>query len=207
MELRIFGFHCSSLHLRRIPQNDPKNHMIHVRCLIVSRSNVTKRTSNLKKHTSWVCQSYPFARQAFRYQFATKLLIFVRQTIENLIRGLDDDEVDFLSIVDKAKMDAERRQQNEDNKEMREFRERVATLQENTIDQVCVGVIYRIYAGVKIYLTKKLIADILSYFSFPENQHREGRTKSERLQSVEQTITEVNFGRYCPKANGKRCSW
>lgn len=76
----------------------------------------------------------------------TKLLIFVRQTIENLIRGLDDDEVDFLSIVDKAKMDAERRQQNEDNKEMREFRERVATLQENTIDQVCVGVIYRIYA-------------------------------------------------------------
>lgn len=56
-----------------------------------------------------------------------------------MIRGLDDDEVDFLSIVDQAKMDAERRQQIEDNKEMRDFRERVATLQENTIDQVCVA--------------------------------------------------------------------
>lgn len=60
-------------------------------------------------------------------------------TIENMIRGLDDDEVDFLSIVDQAKMDAERRQQIEENKEMRDFRERVATLQENTIDQVCVA--------------------------------------------------------------------
>lgn len=54
-----------------------------------------------------------------------------------MIRGLNDDEVDFLSIVDQAKVDAERRQQIEENKEMRDFRERVATLQESSIDQVC----------------------------------------------------------------------
>lgn len=55
---------------------------------------------------------------------------------ENLVRGLDDDEVDFLDIVDKAKMDAERRQQIEEKNELRDFRQRVATLQENSIDQV-----------------------------------------------------------------------
>lgn len=56
--------------------------------------------------------------------------------IENLIRGLDDDEVDFLEIVDKAKSDAERRQQLEEKNELLEFRQRVATLQEKSIDQV-----------------------------------------------------------------------
>lgn len=53
-----------------------------------------------------------------------------------MVRGLDDDEVDFLDIVDKAKMDAERRQQIEEKNELRDFRQRVATLQENSIDQV-----------------------------------------------------------------------
>lgn len=57
-----------------------------------------------------------------------------------MIRGLNDDEVDFLSIVDQAKVDAERRQQIEENKEMRDFRERVATLQESSIDQVCTNI-------------------------------------------------------------------
>lgn len=56
--------------------------------------------------------------------------------LENLIRGLDDDEVNFLDIVDKAKMDAEKRQQIEENNELLEFRQRVASLQERSIDQV-----------------------------------------------------------------------
>lgn len=51
-----------------------------------------------------------------------------------MIRGLDDDEVDFLEYVDKTKMNAEMRQQREENKEMEEFRSRVATLQEKSID-------------------------------------------------------------------------
>lgn len=56
--------------------------------------------------------------------------------LENLIRGLDDDEVDFLDIIDKAKMDAEKKQQIEEDNELMEFRQRVATLQEKSIDQV-----------------------------------------------------------------------
>lgn len=61
-----------------------------------------------------------------------------------MIRGLDDDEINFLDIVDKAKMDAEKRQQLQEDNELSEFRERVATLQEQSIDKVCV------YAGFKV---------------------------------------------------------
>lgn len=57
-------------------------------------------------------------------------------SIENLIRGLDDDEINFLDIVDKAKLDAEKQKQIQDQNEMLEFRQRVATLQEQSIEQV-----------------------------------------------------------------------
>lgn len=56
--------------------------------------------------------------------------------IENLIRGLDDDEINFLDIVDKAKLDAEKQKLMQDKNEMLEFRQRVASLQEQTIEQV-----------------------------------------------------------------------
>lgn len=55
---------------------------------------------------------------------------------ENLIRGLDDDEVDFLDVIDKAKIDAERKQQLEEKNEMQDFRQKVATLQEQNLDKV-----------------------------------------------------------------------
>lgn len=55
---------------------------------------------------------------------------------ENLIRGLDDDEINFLDIVDRAKIDAERRQQIQEDNELSEFRQRVASLQEKSIEQV-----------------------------------------------------------------------
>lgn len=55
---------------------------------------------------------------------------------ENLVRGLDNDEINFLDIVDKAKADAEKRQQLQEDNELSEFRQRVASLQEQSIDQV-----------------------------------------------------------------------
>lgn len=63
---------------------------------------------------------------------SSKRLLFIT---ENLIRGLDDEEVDFLEYVDKTKMTAEIKQQREDAKEMEEFRNKVATLEEKTIDE------------------------------------------------------------------------
>lgn len=51
-----------------------------------------------------------------------------------MIRGLDDDEVDFLELVDKTKMAEERRQLIDEAREIEEFRSKVSTLQcETTI--------------------------------------------------------------------------
>lgn len=53
-----------------------------------------------------------------------------------MIRGLDDDEINFLDIVDKAKLEAEKQQLIQEKNELSEFRQRVANLQEQTIEQV-----------------------------------------------------------------------
>lgn len=55
---------------------------------------------------------------------------------ENLIRGLDDDEVSFLEMVDKNKMDMEKKQMLEEEKELIDFRNRVTSLQEESEDKV-----------------------------------------------------------------------
>lgn len=57
-----------------------------------------------------------------------------------MIKGLDDDEVEFLDLVDKNKMNAERKAQLEEAKEMNEFRQKVASLQGKRMDEVGSGV-------------------------------------------------------------------
>jgi len=46
-----------------------------------------------------------------------------------MIRGLDDDEVGFLELVDKTKMDEERRQLIEEARQIEEYRSKVSSLQ------------------------------------------------------------------------------
>uniref|UniRef100_A0A182M7F1 FAM192A/Fyv6 N-terminal domain-containing protein n=1 Tax=Anopheles culicifacies TaxID=139723 RepID=A0A182M7F1_9DIPT len=55
--------------------------------------------------------------------------------LKNMIKGLDDDEVEFLDLVDKNRMQAERQAQLEEQKELNEFRAKVATLQEKRLDE------------------------------------------------------------------------
>ncbi|XP_058066886.1 PSME3-interacting protein [Anopheles bellator] len=55
--------------------------------------------------------------------------------LKNMIKGLDDDEVEFLDLVDKNRLNAERQAQLEERKEMNEFRAKVATLQEKRLDE------------------------------------------------------------------------
>lgn len=66
---------------------------------------------------------------------------------ENLIRGLDDDEVEFLDLVDRTKMDAEKKQMMEEEKELNDFRQRVVTLQEKSLDEVS-----KLFKGFKTLL-------------------------------------------------------
>ncbi|XP_058115743.1 PSME3-interacting protein [Anopheles ziemanni] len=55
--------------------------------------------------------------------------------LKNMIKGLDDDEVEFLDLVDKNRMHAERQAHMEEQKELNEFRAKVATLQEKRLDE------------------------------------------------------------------------
>lgn len=52
-----------------------------------------------------------------------------------MIRGLDDDDVDHLHEVDTRKVQEERRQKDEELKELNDYRQRVAELQEMSADQ------------------------------------------------------------------------
>uniref|UniRef100_A0A1B0DHG0 FAM192A/Fyv6 N-terminal domain-containing protein n=1 Tax=Phlebotomus papatasi TaxID=29031 RepID=A0A1B0DHG0_PHLPP len=56
--------------------------------------------------------------------------------LKNLIRGLDDDEIDFLDMVDQSKINAEKAKHLQDLKELQEFRERQNTIDENHIDKI-----------------------------------------------------------------------
>ncbi|XP_052889532.1 PSME3-interacting protein [Anopheles moucheti] len=55
--------------------------------------------------------------------------------LKNMIKGLDDDEVEFLDLVDKNRMQAERQAHLEEQKELNEFRAKVATLHEKRLDE------------------------------------------------------------------------
>lgn len=55
--------------------------------------------------------------------------------LKNMIKTLDDDEVEFLDLVDQNKMNAERKAQLEEAKEMSDFRQKVASLQEKRMDE------------------------------------------------------------------------
>ncbi|XP_077302829.1 PSME3-interacting protein isoform X2 [Arctopsyche grandis] len=51
--------------------------------------------------------------------------------LKNMIRGLDDDEVGFLELVEQSKASVARQISLEEQREMKEFRERVSTVQDS----------------------------------------------------------------------------
>lgn len=55
--------------------------------------------------------------------------------LKNMIKGLDDDEVEFLDLVDRTKLEEERKKHMEEEKEMRDFKAAVASLQEKSLDK------------------------------------------------------------------------
>ncbi|XP_014489366.1 PREDICTED: protein FAM192A isoform X2 [Dinoponera quadriceps] len=55
--------------------------------------------------------------------------------LKNMIKGLDDDEVEFLDLVDRTKLEEERKKNLEEEKEMRDFKAAVASLQEKKLNE------------------------------------------------------------------------
>ena len=51
-----------------------------------------------------------------------------------MIKGLDDDEVEFLDLVDRTKLEEERRKNLEEDREMRDFKAAVSSLHEETLN-------------------------------------------------------------------------
>lgn len=52
-----------------------------------------------------------------------------------MIKGLDDDEIEFLDLVDRTKIAADRRKELEEEQELNDYRNRVATLQEKALEE------------------------------------------------------------------------
>lgn len=52
-----------------------------------------------------------------------------------MIKGLDDDEIEFLDLVDRTKLAADRRKNIEEEQELNDYRNRVASLQEKALDE------------------------------------------------------------------------
>ncbi|KAJ8928210.1 hypothetical protein NQ314_019274 [Rhamnusium bicolor] len=50
--------------------------------------------------------------------------------LKNMIKGLDDDEIEFLDLVDRTKLEADRKKELEEERELNDYRTRVAILQE-----------------------------------------------------------------------------
>ncbi|CAG9765982.1 unnamed protein product [Ceutorhynchus assimilis] len=55
--------------------------------------------------------------------------------LKNMIKTLDDDEVEFLDLVDRTKLAADRKKEIEEEQELKDFRNRVAVLQEKSIEE------------------------------------------------------------------------
>lgn len=52
-----------------------------------------------------------------------------------MIKGLDDDEIEFLDMVDRTKLEADRKKEMEEERELNDYRNRVAILQEKSIEE------------------------------------------------------------------------
>jgi len=55
--------------------------------------------------------------------------------LKNMIKGLDDDEIEFLDLVDRSKLEEEHRKKLEEDREMADFRNKVASYQEKSLEQ------------------------------------------------------------------------
>lgn len=55
--------------------------------------------------------------------------------LKNMIKGLDDDEVEFLDLVDRSKLEEEKKKTEEEKREIADFRNKVASLQQQSLEQ------------------------------------------------------------------------
>ncbi|KAL0277608.1 UNVERIFIED_CONTAM: hypothetical protein PYX00_004841 [Menopon gallinae] len=55
--------------------------------------------------------------------------------LKNMVKGLDDDEIEFLDLVDQKKLEVEQLKEMEEKQELLDFRKKVEKLKEQAFDQ------------------------------------------------------------------------
>ncbi|XP_057333814.1 PSME3-interacting protein isoform X2 [Microplitis mediator] len=85
--------------------------------------------------------------------------------LKNMIKGLDDDEVEFLDLVDRKKLEEERKKNEEEAQELRDFKARVASLQDKMQEERLKSELKTPQTGSKISGSKhsqvKLLAGVV----------------------------------------------
>lgn len=94
-----------------------------------------KENLSLKKHTDWV-RGF-FLQNGGNVVSVTFYFLCCNEYCfsEHMIKGLDDDEIEFLDLVDRSKLEEERKKSLEEAREMADFRNKVKTLQEQSLEQ------------------------------------------------------------------------
>lgn len=87
--------------------------------------------------------------------------------LKNMIKGLDDDEIDFLDLVDQKKLEAERNKTIDEERELLDYRNRVANLQEQSMEQ-------RLQAEIKGVVKKNSVNSIQRNCRLSQNQLLKG---------------------------------
>ncbi|XP_008553765.1 PSME3-interacting protein isoform X2 [Microplitis demolitor] len=103
--------------------------------------------------------------------------------LKNMIKGLDDDEVEFLDLVDRKKLEEERKKNEEEAQELRDFKARVASLQDKMQEERLKSELKTPQTGSKISGSKhsqvKLLAGVV--VKKPEKSGQSGQGTKRKL--------------------------
>lgn len=104
-----------------------------------------------------------------------------------MIKGLDDDEIEFLDLVDRTKLDADRRKNLEEQQELNDYRNRVASLQEEVLEEkLKINVSKpKVVSGAKSSQTKLLMGAVVKRDT--TDKKRKASESDENLKETEQT--------------------
>ncbi|ALC41049.1 CG14480 [Drosophila busckii] len=126
--------------------------------------------------------------------------------LKNLIRGLDDDEVQFLELVDAQKMNSERQTMRAEEQELQDFRNRVEKLQEESVDKKLQAELKTTAKSVGITTTRNLQKSLLGLGikrkngELPSSSNKvtklEAETKAEKVECETPALVSVNTAKY-----------
>lgn len=111
-----------------------------------------------------------------------------------MIKGLDDDEIEFLDLVDRKKTEADRRKELEEEQELLDYRNRVSILQEKSMDERLQAeiVVNKVKKDKQPNMQQKLMKGVV--IKRPESQKRKISESGD--DSIEVTKKKLSIGSF-----------